>query len=255
MFHPKGPTVWELARQALSSTEQGYDLLAPKFDYTPFRTPEAILRLAAAEVGAPVDQTLDLACGTGAAMEAFRPVTRDLLVGVDRSAGMLAQARAALDMENAAGVECAAGAEGEGRPGGRATPCRFVRGDLLALPVAARFDLALCFGAFGHVLPRDEPRFVAEIHRVLRPGGRFLFVTGYAPPIGRPAWWVSHGFNLVMRVRNALWRPPFIMYYLTFLLPRAQRLLEAAGFTVEIRRQVYTELAPELVLVIATRSA
>ena len=29
MFHPQGPTVWELLVQALSSTEQGYDLLAP----------------------------------------------------------------------------------------------------------------------------------------------------------------------------------------------------------------------------------
>ena len=39
MFHPQGPTFWELARQALSSTQRGYDLLAPKFDFTPFRTP------------------------------------------------------------------------------------------------------------------------------------------------------------------------------------------------------------------------
>lgn len=40
MFHPKGPSFVELAKQCLSSTERGYDLLAPKFDYTPFRTPE-----------------------------------------------------------------------------------------------------------------------------------------------------------------------------------------------------------------------
>ncbi|MGO9081297.1 MAG: hypothetical protein ACLQDY_20030, partial [Streptosporangiaceae bacterium] len=30
----------ELAMQALSSVEGGYDLLAPKFDHTPFRTPD-----------------------------------------------------------------------------------------------------------------------------------------------------------------------------------------------------------------------
>jgi hypothetical protein len=42
MFYPQGPTLRELAVQALSSTERGYDLLAPKFDYTPFRTPEEI---------------------------------------------------------------------------------------------------------------------------------------------------------------------------------------------------------------------
>ena len=53
MFHPQGPTVWELLVQALSSTEQGYDLLAPKFDSTPFRTPEAILGPAMAQLGGP----------------------------------------------------------------------------------------------------------------------------------------------------------------------------------------------------------
>src|SRR2546430_8673021 len=47
VFHPKGPTLRELAVQALSSTERGYDLLAPKFDCTPFRTPDAILRRGA----------------------------------------------------------------------------------------------------------------------------------------------------------------------------------------------------------------
>ena len=34
MFHPNGPSFFELVEQALSSTERGYDLLAPKFDYT-----------------------------------------------------------------------------------------------------------------------------------------------------------------------------------------------------------------------------
>jgi hypothetical protein len=53
MFHPQGPTLRELLVQALSSTERGYDLLASKFDYTPFRTPEAILRPAMAQLGGP----------------------------------------------------------------------------------------------------------------------------------------------------------------------------------------------------------
>jgi hypothetical protein len=36
MFSPEGPSLRELAVQALSSVEGGYDLLAPKFDHTPF---------------------------------------------------------------------------------------------------------------------------------------------------------------------------------------------------------------------------
>ena len=43
MFWPQGPSVRELAVQALSSVEGGYDLLAPKFDHTPFRTPDDVL--------------------------------------------------------------------------------------------------------------------------------------------------------------------------------------------------------------------
>jgi len=33
----------ELAMQALSSVEGGYDLLAPKFDHTPFRASDGVL--------------------------------------------------------------------------------------------------------------------------------------------------------------------------------------------------------------------
>jgi hypothetical protein len=43
MFSPQGPSLRELAMQALSSVEGGYDLLAPKFDHTPFRTPMVCL--------------------------------------------------------------------------------------------------------------------------------------------------------------------------------------------------------------------
>ncbi len=50
MFHPKGPTFLELTRQCLSSTEHGYDLLADKFDYTPYRTPEEVLQVVKGEL-------------------------------------------------------------------------------------------------------------------------------------------------------------------------------------------------------------
>ena len=68
MFRPGGPTVFELARQALSSVERGYDLLAPKFDLTPFRTHDELLEAVAPLIGPPrsIDRALDLCCGTGA---------------------------------------------------------------------------------------------------------------------------------------------------------------------------------------------
>src|SRR6516165_12073121 len=82
MFHPQGPTFWELAVQALSSTERGYDLLAPKFDYTPFRTPDAILTRVGEHLQTlgPFTTGLDLCCGTGAAMRMLQPLCRDHVV-------------------------------------------------------------------------------------------------------------------------------------------------------------------------------
>jgi hypothetical protein len=40
------------------------------------------------------------------------------------------------------------------------------------------------------------------------------------------------GFDVAMRVRNAVWRPPFVMYYRTCPLHAVRDDLTAAGFTV-----------------------
>src|SRR5262249_23581457 len=122
-------------------------------------------------------------------------------VGIDRSAGMLAEAR-----KNAAA------------PGNAAVS--LARADALALPFVEAFDVVVCFGAFGHIRVEDEPCLVENVYRALKPGGRFAFVTADPPPLLSLRWWVARGFNAAMRVRNALVKPPFIMYYLTFLVPR-----------------------------------
>ena len=236
MFAEGGPTLRELAEQALSSTDRGYDLLAPKFDLTPFRTPDEVLRVAAehTRTGGSVDRALDLGCGTGAAMQWFRPLCAREIVGLDRSGGMLDEARRRLGESHGARAE-------------------FVRGDMLAPPFGAVFDAVTCFGAFGHVLPRDEPRMVRAVRGVLRPGGRFVFATGDAPPLRSPALWAARGFNAVMHIRNALRKPEFVMFYLTFLRERATTLLEAHGFDVDVRRAIFAPPFHRLCLIIATK--
>ncbi len=237
MFHRDGPTLRELVEQALSSTERGYDLLAPKFDRTPFRTPDEVLREIPRYLGGPasVERALDVCCGTGAAMRFLRPLCRDMVVGVDVSRGMMAEARRRLaDAEGTAKLE-------------------FVRADALRMPFDEAFDVATCFGAFGHILEDDEPHLVVSVARALRPGGRFVFVTSEMPPVSSPALWLARGFNAAMRVRNALIKPEFVMYYLTFLLPRCRRLLESQGFDVVVHDDVFDRPFGALKLVVATR--
>lgn len=211
MFSPEGPSLYELTRQALSSVEHGYDLLAAKFDATPFRTSDRLLGAVAEtlEPLGPFDSGLDVCCGTGAGLGVLRSVCAGRITGVDFSSGMLDEARAA-------------------HPG-----ATLVRADALALPFAPVFDLAVSFGAFGHFLPAEQRVLFSGVHAALRPGGTFAFPLPAPPRVGSAPYWTLWGFDAAMRVRNALWRPPFVMYYRTFRLPDVRTRLTSAGFTVE----------------------
>jgi ubiquinone/menaquinone biosynthesis C-methylase UbiE len=210
VFSSQGPSLRELAIQALSSVERGYDLLAPKFDHTPFRTADGILDATAEALRplGPYDRGLDVCCGTGAGMRVLGPLCRGRITGVDFSTGMLARAR------------------------GAHPDAEWVRADVRALPFAETFDLAVSFGALGHFLPAERPALLAGVRRALRPGGLFAFPIGAPPPVTSVGYWTLLGFDLTMRVRNAVWRPPFVMYYRTCGLPAIHDDLTAAGFTV-----------------------
>jgi len=210
MFSPQGPSVRELAMQVLSSVEGGYDLLALKFDRTPFRTPDGVLDATAGALRplGPFGRGLDVCCGTGAGMRVLKSLCQGPITGVDFSAGMLAQAR-------------------------RADPdAGWVRADVRALPFAGAFGLAVSFGALGHFLPAERPALFAGVYRALRPGGVFAFPVGAPLPITSGWYWALLGFDLAMRVRNAVWRTPFVMYYRTCPLSAVRNDLTASGFTV-----------------------
>src|ERR1700727_1790810 len=210
MFSAEGPSVRELAVQALSSVEGGYDLLAPKFDHTPFRTPDRVLDATASALGrfGPFGPGLDVCCGTGAGLRVLTSLCQGPVTGVDVSTGMLAQARRAHP-----GATC-------------------VRADVRALPFAGAFGLAVSFGALGHFRPAERPALFAGVHRALRPGGGFAFPVGGPLPITSGWYWALLGFDLAMQVRNAVWRPPFVMYYRTCPLHAVRDDLTGSGFTV-----------------------
>lgn len=239
VFAAQGPTLRELAVQALSSVERGYDLLAPKFDHTPFRTPDEVLAPVTRVLSrlGPFDAGLDLCCGTGAGTGVLQEVCRERVAGLDISAGMLDVARR--------------------WPSGP-LPGHLVRGDALALPFGPAFDLVVSFGAFGHFLPALRPALFEQVRAVLRPGGRFAFPMVAPARPGSRAHLTMLGFDTVMRVRNALWKPPFVMYYRGFRLRDVTAELSAAGFEVELH--ALEELgrtpdgAPRCRLLVATRS-
>ena len=106
-----------------------------------------------------------MCCGTWAALRHLRPFCHDRVVGIDFSRGMLAIAR-----------WVTADAPGE-------APIDLVCGNVLHMPFNAAFDVAVCFGALGHILPKEQAQFVAQVVKVLKPGGRFVCVTTPMPAL------------------------------------------------------------------------
>jgi SAM-dependent methyltransferase len=114
-----------------------------------FRGRRALVGRAIAGLGVgPGARVLDVGSGTGSNLRMLRDLGFRRVVGLDRSAAALRQ--------------CAAKRLGSVQ-----------RADVCALPFRdASFDLVLATDVLEHV--RDEARAVAELHRVLRPGGALV---------------------------------------------------------------------------------
>jgi demethylmenaquinone methyltransferase/2-methoxy-6-polyprenyl-1,4-benzoquinol methylase len=175
---------------------RSWDIVAPVYDLQLALERPAIT--AALDLAQPrsTDRLLDVATGTGAVLRllAGRVTRPDDAVGVDRSARMLSRVPPL--------------------PAG----WRLLRADVQTLPLPdARFDVATC-AYLLHLLPGEErTRTLAQIRRVLAPGGRFVTVTPVAPP--------TRFGSLVRKLVGG---------YL--LDPRVD--LERAGFTIRVARYV-----------------
>ena len=220
------PTFFELLWQSLQDVEGGYDLLAPKFDATPYITPEVILRpffkQLVLEKGA-FDSGIDICCGTGAASVHLSKLCRKQFTALDLSQGMLDQCETKLQQ-----FEINAARE-------------FVKANALDMPFENRFDVAISFGAFGHIPVEEEENFIRQIYKILKPGGQFFFITSGPLPWWSRSLWRQRVFNFVIGIRNLIIRPKFIMYYLTFRLPKVKEQLEANGFEVEVHELDFKE--------------
>lgn len=141
---------WVAADRSAELVDKSYDAISGGYDETwthhmRDRTAEMIERLDIQ----PNERAVDLTCGTGYATHRVAERTGRTVIGVDRSAGMLAEARKQF--------------------GGT---CEFVQSDILtylkAQP-AGSVDLVTCCWGLGYSRPLAVLR---QITRILRPGGK-----------------------------------------------------------------------------------
>lgn len=135
----------------------------------------------------PGRDVLEVGVGTGLALPRYTPDKR--ITGIDLSAEMLAQARkrvASLKLTNVAAL-------------------RELDAEATDFPDAS-FDIAVAMFV-ASVVP--HPRgLLAEMRRVVRPGGNILFVNHFAAE-GGPRWWVE--LAMAPASRKLGWHPDFAM--------------------------------------------
>mgnify|MGYP001355204692 CR=1 FL=1 len=148
---PLTEAIPEMSNTPLNNVRNGYDRWAPIYDHdsNPLQALEGPIIQAAIGDPAGLD-TLDLGCGTG----------RHALWLAERGATVTA-----LDFSESMLKEAAR------KPG--ADKIRFITHDLhQSLPLEQQFELVVSGLVLEHL--GDLPRFFAEAHRVLRPGGRAI---------------------------------------------------------------------------------
>jgi len=143
-------------------------------------------RAAVAAVNAlPGERVLEAGVGTGLALPRYAPGKR--VTGIDLSAEMLARARARVAARGIATVESLRELDAE------------------ATDFAdAWFDIAVAMFV-ASVVPHPR-RLMAELRRVVRPGGHILFVNHFAATRG-PRWWVERAMAPASRALG--WHPDF----------------------------------------------
>lgn len=183
------------------TVRSGYDAMAGTYDAQRSASPAENEGLVALRESLPESpRVLDLGCGAGSGPLQFLPDER--AVGLDFSGEQL-------------------------RLAGERTDAALVNGDMTALPFGAdSFDAVTAFYSVIHLPLADHGDCYAEVERVLRPEGEFLFSIG-DDWAGRNDDWLGSGAEMAWSF------PP---------MAETERLLEQAGLTVVERVDVRSEM-------------
>jgi ubiquinone/menaquinone biosynthesis C-methylase UbiE len=145
----------------MSTAKEQFDRQATHYNHQWNSWSETLLRWLLDHADArPADTLLDIATGTGFTALAFAPHVQSV-VGLDVSTGMLAEARKQQQQQGLTNVTWLEGAA-----------------EALPFPEAS-FSMVTCRVAPHHF--DSVPQFLAEVARVLQPGGRLLLADTSVP--------------------------------------------------------------------------
>jgi SAM-dependent methyltransferase len=194
----------EMTRRSYDTVAGAYaDRLRDELDGKPLDRALLTALLEQRPAGAPVG---DLGCGPGH-VTGWLAAHGATAVGVDLSPGMIEVAR-------------------REQPG-----AEFRVGDLLSLPAAdGEFGAVIAFYSIIHLRPGELPGALAEMYRVLRPGGLALLAFHAGAEVRHVTDWLGHEVEVDFRFHQ----PADVTAALTAAGFTAQAQLERTAYPAEV---------------------
>jgi len=194
-----------------------YRKMAQEYDETTGQTEDLQRAFAQAkdllQQLAPVEQMLELACGTGTWTRALLPLGRDL-TAIDASPEMLVLARQKVG--NAA--------------------VQFQQADLFEWQPRQQYDLVFFANWLSHVPPQRLDAFLGTVARAVRPGGSLVIVDQNAPMLEDREIIVQTGEGAIYAKRSLRDGQTFTIVKVFYDLQIIEHLLEALDFTVTVHK-------------------
>ena len=195
-----------------------YRKRAQEYDETTGQTEEIQRAFARArellQQHAPVEQMLELACGTGTWTRALLPLGR-VLTAIDASPEMLSLARHKV---------------------GNAF-VQFQQADLFGWQPTQQYDLVFFANWLSHVPPHRLEAFLGTFTRAVRPGGSLVMVDQYAPlPEDREIIVQDAEEGAIYANRSLLNGQTFTIVKVFYDMQFIEHLLDALGFVVTVQK-------------------